>query len=61
MRGGAAALLRKAFLAGFSGRERSKQEKPVSAEKIAAGELFRRSETAGAFPAVFFTVWNPFT
>jgi len=35
MRGGFGSLAQQGFLAGFSGRERSEQEKPVSAEKIA--------------------------
>jgi len=35
MRGGFGSLAKQGFLAGFSGRERSEQEKPVSAEKIA--------------------------
>jgi len=33
--GGFGSLAQQGFLAGFSGRERSEQEKPVSAEKIA--------------------------
>jgi len=32
---GFGSLAQQGFLAGFSGRERSEQEKPVSAEKIA--------------------------
>jgi len=35
MRGGFGSLAQQGFLAGFSDRERSEQEKPVSSEKIA--------------------------
>jgi len=35
LRGGVGSLAQQGFLAGFSGRERSSQENPVSAEKIA--------------------------
>ena len=37
MRGGFGSLAQQGFLAGFSARERSEQEKPVSAKKIPKG------------------------